>query len=171
MKRDGTAVRPQTQIPPPLTPEEVWKFSVAYYSIKEVKHACLDLQEHYRGSVGLVLLFKFLDETGITINTCDWERLIHAASISDALIRDFRCLRNQLRHKVPRKIYQQSIGFELQLERHQQLDLLKRINPVKTLSRRNTNKIRLTSKYCIQLTAGHLVPLFSKPVSNDWLSG
>ena len=44
----------------PLIPVDVWDFSVACYSIGEVKCACFDLQEHYGGSIGLILLLKFL---------------------------------------------------------------------------------------------------------------
>lgn len=147
----------------PLIPVDVWDFSVACYSIGEVKCACFDLQEHYGGSIGLILLLKFLDETGITIRAGDWKRLVDAASVSEALIRDFRCLRRQLKYNAPERVYQQSMGFELQLEKHQQLDLLRRITPVKIL-RKNAKRMPLTSKYCIQLTANHLAPIFSRPM-------
>ena len=157
-----TVMRSKTRISFPLIPVEVWDFSVAYYSIKEVKCACLDLQEHYGGSIGLILLLKFLDETGLTIGAGDWKRVVGAVSVSETLIRDFRCLRRQLKYNAPERIYQQSMGFELQLEKYQQLDLIRHVTPVKTPGR-NAKRTPLTSKYCIQLTANCLAPIFSRP--------
>ncbi|GAK85768.1 hypothetical protein JCM19238_3358 [Vibrio ponticus] len=55
-----------------LTLERLWQFSLQYYSVREVKEACLTLQNHHHGNVNLLLLLKWLDEQGATIAPQDW---------------------------------------------------------------------------------------------------
>ena len=45
-----------------LTLERLWQFSLQYYSMRGVKDACLNLQNHFKGNVNLLLLLKWLDE-------------------------------------------------------------------------------------------------------------
>ncbi|CAE6882144.1 hypothetical protein ACOMICROBIO_NCLOACGD_00348 [Vibrio sp. B1ASS3] len=45
-----------------LTLEHLWQFSLQFYGVREVKEACLSLQNNYHGNVNLLLLLRWLDE-------------------------------------------------------------------------------------------------------------
>ncbi|WP_080263733.1 TIGR02444 family protein, partial [Vibrio parahaemolyticus] len=44
-----------------LTLEHLWQFSLQFYGVREVKEACLSLQNNYHGNVNLLLLLRWLD--------------------------------------------------------------------------------------------------------------
>ena len=51
-----------------LTLERLWQFSLQYYSVREVKDACLSLQNNFHGNVNLLLLLKWLDEQQVSLS-------------------------------------------------------------------------------------------------------
>ncbi len=147
-----------------LTLEHLWQFSLRYYSVREVKEACLSLQNRFNGNVNLLLSLKWLDEQDLTIEDNDFHLLQECLHRSDMLLHDFRQLRRQLKSHVPDTIYRQSLEFELQLEKQQQSDLVECINSLKT-SQRSPEQSRLTDKYCMQLTANCLADIFSRSIT------
>lgn len=149
-----------------LTLEHLWQFSLHYYSVREVKEACLSLQNRFNGNVNLLLALKWFDEHGITIEDHEWHRLQESLHHSDVLLHDFRDLRRQLKHNVPDGIYRQALAFELQLEKQQQSDLVDCMNHLKP-AKRAPDHPRLTTKYCMQLTADSLADIFSRPIPEN----
>ncbi|MCF9378299.1 TIGR02444 family protein, partial [Vibrio parahaemolyticus] len=61
---------------PRLTLERLWQFSLQYYSVREVKEACLRLQNSHHGNVNLLLLLKWLDEQQLTFAETDWPTVL-----------------------------------------------------------------------------------------------
>ncbi|RQW61633.1 TIGR02444 family protein [Vibrio viridaestus] len=149
-----------------LTLENLWQFSLQYYSVRAVKEACLSLQNRFNGNVNLILLLKYLDTHNVAIGDNDWHLLLECLHRSDVLLHDFRQLRRQLKTHVPDTIYRQSLEFELELEKQQQADLVECANHL-TYRLRNEDKGLLTTRYCMQLTADNLADIFAKPVQNN----
>lgn len=147
-----------------LTLERLWQFSLQYYSVREVKDACLTLQNHYHGNVNLLLLLKWLDEQGATISEQDWHQVGECLSRSESLLGSFRELRRKLKRNVADTLYRETLQFELQLEKQQQSDLVDCINGL-TLG--NANGDPLTLRYCRQLDGEHLYSVFSQPFTSD----
>ncbi|QXO17648.1 MULTISPECIES: TIGR02444 family protein [Vibrio] len=144
-----------------LTLERLWQFSLQYYSVREVKEACLSLQNNFNGNVNLLLLLKYLDEQQLTLQEQDWQSLIEGIARTETLLHHYRELRRKLKNNLTDTLYREALQFELQLEKQQQSDLIEVIN-------RHTLTINhgevLTLRYCRQLGAEHLATIFGKPV-------
>ncbi|MBA5762722.1 TIGR02444 family protein [Vibrio sp. 404] len=147
-----------------LTLERLWQFSLQYYSVREVKEACLALQNQYHGNVNLLLLLKWLDEQGAAIDDRDWPKVELCLGRSESLLSSFRELRRKLKRNLPDTLYRETLQFELQLEKQQQSDLVDCINGL-TLG--NANGESMALRYCRQLEGEHLYAVFSQSYSSD----
>ncbi|EKO3409041.1 TIGR02444 family protein [Vibrio fluvialis] len=145
----------------PLTLERLWQFSLQYYSVREVKEACLSLQNNFNGNVNLLLLLKYLDEQQVTPQEHDWQQVVDCLSRSETLIHSYRDMRRKMKAHLPDTLYREALQFELQLEKQQQSDLVDCIN---RLTLENSHGEALTLRYCRQLGAEHLGIVFMKPV-------
>lgn len=143
-----------------LTLERLWQFSLQYYSVREVKEACLSLQNNFNGNVNLLLLLKYLDEQQLTLQEKDWQSLIEAIARTESLVHHYRELRRKLKSNLPDTLYREALQFELQLEKQQQTDLVEVINRHELAI--NDGEV-LTLRYCRQLGAEHLATIFGKP--------
>ncbi|MDW6091697.1 TIGR02444 family protein [Vibrio rhizosphaerae] len=150
------------QTPISLTLERLWQFSLQYYSVREVKEACLSLQNNYHGNVNLLLLLKWLDEQQLSIGQQDWHRVMTCISTTEGLLNSYRELRRKLKVHLPDTLYRESLQFELQLEKQQQSDLVDCINQ---LQLQPGDSQLMTQRYCHALTADHLAKIFAKPAS------
>ncbi|KHT41627.1 TIGR02444 family protein [Vibrio sinaloensis] len=146
-----------------LTLERLWQFSLQYYSVREVKEACLALQNQFKGNVNLLLLLKWLDEQQVCFGEQDWHRVEECLGRSEALLLNFRELRRKLKSQVPDTVYRESLQFELQLEKQQQSDLVDCINSVQL--EKNLGE-PLTLRYCRQLGGERLYSAFAEPIDN-----
>ncbi|MFV0449712.1 MAG: TIGR02444 family protein [Vibrio sp.] len=143
-----------------LTLERLWQFSLQYYSVREVKEACLHLQNHYNGNVNLLLLLKWLDEQQVAFQEHDWQTVSECLGRSETLLHSYRELRRKLKTTLPDTLYREALQFELQLEKQQQSDLVDCINNLPLI---NNNDAPLTQRYCRQLGAENLAQQFAKP--------
>jgi uncharacterized protein (TIGR02444 family) len=142
-----------------LTIEHLWQFSLQYYGVKDVKEACLSLQNHFGGNVNVVLLLKWLDDQHVSINKLDFERLVNSTATTDKLLNRYRELRKALKIHLPDPLYREALQFELQLEKQQQADLINCVNQSQFFPATNCS---LTQQYCQSLNASHLSDIFSK---------
>ncbi|WP_172561691.1 TIGR02444 family protein [Vibrio furnissii] len=145
----------------PLTLERLWQFSLQYYSVREVKEACLSLQNNFNGNVNLLLLLKYLDEQQVTPIENEWQQVIDCLSRSETLLHSYREMRRKMKTHLPDTLYREALQFELQLEKQQQADLVDCINH---LTLENSHGEALALRYCRQLGAEHLAAVFMKPV-------
>ncbi len=145
---------------PRLTLERLWQFSLQYYSVREVKEACLRLQNSHNGNVNLLLLLKWLDEQQLTLTEADWPTVLECLNHSENLLHSFRDLRRRLKNHLPDTLYREALQFELQLEKQQQADLVECLN---RLTLYPAHAIPLTLQYCKMLGAEYLAELFSAP--------
>ncbi|WP_367987979.1 TIGR02444 family protein [Vibrio sp. NTOU-M3] len=150
----------QEQVRISLTLERLWQFSLQYYSMREVKEACLSLQNNYGGNVNLLLLLKWLDEQAVSFNEQDWHLIEACLGRSETLLHSYRELRRKLKLQLPDTLYREALQFELQLEKQQQADLVDCVNH---LALKNNQGDALTLKYCRQLGGEHLATIFAKP--------
>ncbi|MGF1750815.1 TIGR02444 family protein [Vibrio cionasavignyae] len=145
-----------------LSLEHLWQFSLQYYGVREIKEACLTIQNHYHGNVNLLLMLKWLDEQQRHFAAEDWHLIQSCLGRTEQLLHHFRRLRRQLKNNVSDNLYREALAFELSVEKQQQSDLVDCINSL-TLT---TNQHQpLVSKYCQQLGAEHLSPIFVTPCS------
>lgn len=151
-------------VPVSLTLERLWQFSLQYYSVREVKQACLNLQNQFKGNVNLLLLLKWLDEQQVTIAEQDWHKVEECLGRSEALLNSFRELRRKLKQPLADTLYREALQFELQLEKQQQADLVDCVNQ---LSLHNADDQSLTLRYCRQLGGEHLYSTFAHPFEPD----
>lgn len=143
-----------------LTLEHLWQFSLQYYSVREVKEACLTLQNQFKGNVNLLLLLKWLDEQQVCFSDQDWHHVEECLGRSEALLLNYRELRRKLKLHLPDTLYREALQFELQLEKQQQSDLVDCINSL-TLAPNHGEP--LTLRYCRQLGGEPLYAVFSQP--------
>jgi uncharacterized protein (TIGR02444 family) len=146
-----------------LTLERLWQFSLQYYGVREVKDACLTLQNQYKGNVNLLLLLKWLDEQSVCFAEQDWHSVEECIGRTEALLHSYRDLRKKLKQQATDTLYRQSLQFELQLERQQQADLVDCINRIQL---EYNHREPLTLRYCRQLGAECLSTAFSEPFDN-----
>lgn len=146
-----------------LTLERLWQFSLQYYSVREVKEACLNLQNQFKGNVNLLLLLKWLDEQQVCFQEQDWHRVEECLGRSEALLLSYRELRRKLKSQVTDTLYRESLQFELQLEKQQQSDLVDCINSIQLEVNHGEP---LTLRYCRQLGGEQLYHSFSRPIDN-----
>ncbi|RSD31569.1 TIGR02444 family protein [Vibrio pectenicida] len=146
-----------------LTLERLWQFSLQYYSVREVKDACLILQNQFKGNVNLLLLLKWLDEQQATFLDEDWHKVEQCLGRSETLLHSYRDLRRKLKFHIPETLYRESLQFELQLEKQQQSDLVDCINSITLL---HNKKDPLTLRYCRQLGGEHLHQAFAQPIDD-----
>ncbi|MBU2895304.1 TIGR02444 family protein [Vibrio hepatarius] len=146
-----------------LTLERLWQFSLQYYSVREVKDACLNLQNQFKGNVNLLLLLKWLDEQQATFLDEDWHKIEQCLGRSETLLHSYRDIRRKLKSHVPETLYRESLQFELQLEKQQQSDLVDCINSITLLHNKNDP---LTLRYCRQLGGEHLHQAFAQPIDD-----
>lgn len=145
---------------PILTPQALWQFSVHYYCVREIKEACLRLQNHHHGNINLLLLCKWLDEQQLSVAQADWPALHTALADTDYLLANFRDWRHRVKSHLPDALYREALQFELQLEKQQQADLLASLQH---LTLHPAQAISLTQQYCHMLGADDLAELFSAP--------
>ncbi len=143
-----------------LTLERLWQFSLQYYSVREVKEACLNLQNHYNGNVNLLLLLKWLDEQQVAFQEHDWQTVIECIGRSETLLHSYRELRRKFKFSIPDTLYREALQFELQLEKQQQSDLVDCVNGLNLINNTDTP---LTQRYCRQLGAENLAEQFERP--------
>ncbi|NOI82251.1 TIGR02444 family protein [Vibrio tubiashii] len=146
-----------------LTLERLWQFSLQYYSVREVKEACLHLQNHFKGNVNLLLLLKWLDEQQVCFQEQDWHKVEECLGRSEALLHSYRELRRKLKLHLPDTLYRESLQFELQLEKQQQSDLVDCINSIELTV---NHAEPLTLRYCRQLGGEQLYEAFAEPVDD-----
>jgi len=146
-----------------LTLERLWQFSLQYYSVREVKEACLHLQNHFKGNVNLLLLLKWLDEQQVCFQEQDWHKVEECLGRSEALLHSYRELRRKLKLHLPDTLYRESLQFELQLEKQQQSDLVDCINNIELAV---NHAEPLTLRYCRQLGGEQLYEAFAEPIDN-----
>ncbi|WP_047047580.1 TIGR02444 family protein [Vibrio mexicanus] len=147
-----------------LTLERLWQFSLQYYSVREVKDACLYIQNQYHGNVNLLLLLKWLDEQQVSFADQEWHHLESCLGKSEALLHSFRELRKKLKSHLADTLYREALQFELQLEKQQQADLVDCINSMAL--HHNTDE-PLTLRYCRQLGAEDAYQSFADPAPNQ----
>ncbi|MDF5533887.1 TIGR02444 family protein, partial [Vibrio parahaemolyticus] len=99
-----------------LTLEHLWQFSLQFYGVREVKEACLSLQNNYHGNVNLLLLLRWLDEQQLIFQEKDWPLVQDCLGRSETLLHSFRDLRRHLKSQVNDALYRETLQFELQLE-------------------------------------------------------
>ncbi|KGY11378.1 hypothetical protein NM22_16090 [Vibrio tubiashii] len=146
-----------------LTLERLWQFSLQYYSVREVKEACLHLQNHFKGNVNLLLLLKWLDEQQVSFQEQDWHKVEECLGRSEALLHSYRELRRKFKNNLPDTLYRESLQFELQLEKQQQSDLVDCINNIEL----EVNHAEpLTLRYCRQLGGEQLYAVFAEPIKD-----
>ncbi|MFA0415590.1 TIGR02444 family protein [Vibrio renipiscarius] len=143
-----------------LTLERLWQFSLQYYGVHEVKQACLNLQNQFKGNVNLLLLLKWLDEQQVTIAEQDWHKVEECLGRSEALLQSYRELRRKLKQPLTDTLYREALQFELQLEKQQQSDLVDCVNQ---LALTHADDQPLTRRYCCQLGGEHLYSTFIRP--------
>lgn len=141
-----------------LTLERLWQFSLQYYSVREIKEACLNLQNKFHGNVNLLLLLKWLDEHTLTFSEEEWPRVQHCLIRSENLLQQYREMRKKLKGHLPGTVYRESLEFELLLEKQQQSDLVECIN---SLVLENNQGQPLVQAYCHHLGADHLYTAFA----------
>lgn len=140
-----------------LTPAQFWQFSLNYYGIREVKAACLNLQNQFNGNVNFLLLLVWLDKQKLAIQAEDWSIIEKTLEQSETLLIPYRELRRKLKNQVPEPLYREALEFELQLEQNQQSQLVEQIN---TLVLSHSSAIPLTQQYCVKLGCEHLFSTF-----------
>ena len=146
-----------------LTLERLWQFSLQYYSVREVKDACLNLQNQFKGNVNLLLLLKWLDEQQAAFFDEDWHKVEECLGRSETLLHSYRDLRRKLKSHVPDTLYRESLQFELQLEKQQQSDLVDCINSIELQTNQDEP---LTLRYCRQLGGEHLHDVFAHSIDD-----
>ncbi|MCS0322006.1 TIGR02444 family protein [Vibrio diabolicus] len=146
-----------------LTLEHLWQFSLQFYGVREVKEACLSLQNNYHGNVNLLLLLRWLDEQRLIFQEKDWPLVQSCLGRSETLLHSFRDLRRHLKSQVNDALYRETLQFELQLEKQQQADL---VNCINSLTLVKNDGAPLTLRYCRQLGGEHLQQAFAIPVPN-----
>ncbi|SEG63620.1 TIGR02444 family protein [Vibrio hangzhouensis] len=145
-----------------LTLEHLWQFSLQYYSVREVKEACLNLQNQFHGNVNLLLLLKWLDEQRLRFQAEDWHLVQACLGRTEKLLHQYREIRRQLKHAVVDSLYREALEFELSLEKQQQSDLVDCINQLTLVEPGSDPLVML---YCRQLGAEHLGVIFARPFS------
>ncbi|BDU35810.1 TIGR02444 family protein [Vibrio nigripulchritudo] len=145
-----------------LTLERLWQFSLQYYSVRQVKEACLSLQNQYQGNVNLLLLLKWLDEQKLAFGQDDWHPIQDCLIRSENLLVNYRELRRKSKSHLPDTLYRETLQFELLLEKQQQSDLVDCINGL-TLSKNTGDSMVAT--YCSYLQADHLIQFFEETSS------
>ncbi|WP_428772666.1 TIGR02444 family protein [Vibrio sp.] len=143
-----------------LTLERLWQFSLQYYSVREVKEACLTLQNQYHGNVNLLLLLKWLDEQQVSFPAEEWHQVEACLSRSETLLHSYREMRRKMKLHLPDTLYREALQFELQLEKQQQSDLVDCINH---LPLENNRAEPLTQRYCRHLGGEALYQYFAHP--------
>lgn len=146
-----------------LTLERLWQFSLQYYSVREVKEACLHLQNHFKGNVNLLLLLKWLDKQQVCFQEQDWHKVEECLGRSEALLHSYRELRRKFKNSLPDTLYRESLQFELQLEKQQQSDLVDCINSIEL---EINHAEPLTLRYCRQLGGEQLYTVFAEPIDD-----
>lgn len=140
-----------------LTLERLWQFSLQYYSVRQVKEACLTLQNQYQGNVNLLLLLKWLDEQKLAFDKEDWHLVQDCLIRSENLLVNYRELRRKSKSHLPDTLYRETLQFELLLEKQQQSDLVDCLNNLKLSANDGDSMV---STYCQYLQADHLISFF-----------
>ncbi|MGO2343510.1 MULTISPECIES: TIGR02444 family protein [Vibrio] len=143
--------------PLPLTFERLWQFSLQHYGVREIKEACLVLQNRHKGKVNLVLLLKWLDEHQLSLTEEQWQQLDGVIDRTENLLQQFRDYRRKVKPHLPDTLYRESLQFELQLERQQQADLVHCINQLDLPPRTGQP---MTHIYCQKIGAQRLSHIF-----------
>ncbi|WP_299687339.1 TIGR02444 family protein [uncultured Vibrio sp.] len=146
--------------PTSLTLEQLWQFSLQYYSVRGVKDACLALQNQHHGNVNLLLLLKWLDEQQLSFAEQEWHKVQQCLTRSENLLHNYRELRKHLKTHVSDSLYREALQFELQLEKQQQADLVDCINSLALVTNQHSP---LALQYCRLLGAENLYHAFSEP--------
>ncbi|WP_081796397.1 TIGR02444 family protein [Enterovibrio calviensis] len=160
----GTTGSDGNRVPKPLknnaTADGLWQFCLHHYSQQEVKHACLKLQDHYKGNVNLALLLAWLEDAGFSLTGTSLTALRQSLIPSETLLNRYRVMRRDLKPQLSRGAYQKMLNYELTLEKFQQQALLACINQQPW---RDSGPSAL-QLYCTQLDASsrYLYPTLTK---------
>lgn len=145
-----------------LTIESLWQFSLQYYSMREIKEACLSLQNQFHGNVNLLLALKWLDEHQLSFSHQDWPQIMQSLGRTESFLLHFRELRRKTKPHLPDSLYRESLQFELQLERQQQADI---VDTIHQLTLTHADNPHLTDDYCHRLGAEHLAMAFNRQLT------
>lgn len=140
-----------------LSLEVLWQFSLQYYSVNEIKEACLTIQNDYGGNVNLAILLCWLDMQKLSFKGSEWDKLHNSLSTSEALLDEYRLLRKELKMHLTSSLYRKALKFELKLEKQQQSDLVECIHSMELTP---SNQEPLLLQYCHSLGAINLYPSF-----------
>ncbi|MDD1782148.1 TIGR02444 family protein [Enterovibrio sp. ZSDZ35] len=128
----GTTGSHGSRVPRPIknnaTADGLWQFCLQHYGQQEVKHACLKLQDQFKGNVNLALLFAWIEDAGFTLSLPSQSALRKAMSHSETLLSRYRLMRRELKPQLSRGAYQKMLNYELTLEKFQQQELLTCVN-------------------------------------------
>lgn len=142
-----------------LTIDSLWQFSLQYYSEREIKEACLTIQNQFHGNVNLLLALRWLDQHELSFPPQEWPRMLQSLGRTEPLLHQFRELRRKTKQHLPDSLYRESLQFELQLERQQQADI---VGTIHQLQLDRVEVSHLTDDYCHQLGAEHIAFIFNK---------
>ncbi|WP_198928357.1 TIGR02444 family protein [Enterovibrio norvegicus] len=160
----GTTGRDGRGTPKPLknnaTADGLWQFCLQHYSQQEVKHACLKLQDQFKGNVNLALLLAWLEDAGFSLTNTSLAALRQSITQSETLLGRYRLMRRDLKPQLSRGAYQKMLNYELTLEKFQQQVLLACINQQPW----RENGPSALEMYCGQLdpAARYLYPTLTK---------
>ncbi len=128
----GTTGANGSGVPSPLkqhaTADGLWQFCLHHYGNQEIKHACLKLQDAFKGNVNLALLLVWVESAGFTLSASSLATLRQALAPSETLLSRYRLMRRELKPQLSRGAYQKMLNYELTLEKFQQQALIACIN-------------------------------------------
>ncbi|CZF84602.1 hypothetical protein GCE9029_04507 [Grimontia celer] len=149
----GTTGANGSGVPRPLkqqaTADGLWQFCLHHYGQQEVKHACLKLQDQFKGNVNLALLLAWLEDTGFSLSASSLAQLRQSLVQSETLLTRYRLMRRDLKPQLSRGAYQKMLNYELTLEKFQQQELLTCVNQ-QTWQENASSSLEM---YCSQLDA------------------
>ncbi|KXF82804.1 TIGR02444 family protein [Enterovibrio coralii] len=160
----GTTGRDGSRVPRPIknnaTADGLWQFCLHHYGQQEVKHACLKLQDQFKGNVNLALLLAWIEDAGFSLSPHSLSALRKTMAQSETLLSRYRLMRRDLKPQLSRGAYQKMLNYELTLEKFQQQELITCLNQ---LDWEETGPPALES-YCTQLdtAARYLYPTLMK---------
>lgn len=164
----GTTGANGSGVPSPLTQhataDGLWQFCLHHYGNQEVKHACLKLQDQFKGNVNLALLLAWVEDAGFTLSPASLATLRQSLIQSETLISRYRLMRRELKPQLSRGAYQKMLNYELTLEKFQQQELLTCINQLPW----EPQGPSALERYCEQLdtAARYLYPTLMKGLTS-----
>jgi hypothetical protein len=107
-----------------LNPTDFWQFSLSHYAQANVPSHLLNLQDHWKGNVNIVLLCHWLDHQSLALSNADWIALFHKKDETDPVIQAHRQYRKQNKQNLTTKQYNTLLKQELHQEKAQQAQFI-----------------------------------------------